>query len=166
MVLARIGRPHGLRGEVTVRLHTDDPDSRFTVGASFATDPPGSGPLVLRGVRVHQGGYLLSFEGHPDRTAAEALRGTVLLGPPADDSEDEGWYEEDLVGFAVLLPDGTAVGRVSALHVREVQDLLEVRLATGDTALVPFVEELVPAVDEEARTVVIDPPAGLLELGQ
>jgi 16S rRNA processing protein RimM len=165
-VAARVGKPHGLRGEVTVQVHTDDPESRFVVGAVFATEPPVRGPLTLRSVRLHQGTYLLAFEGHPDRTAAEALRGTRLLVDDADsDADEEGWREEDLLGFAVVLPDGTPVGTVSGLHLRPVQDLLEVRTARGEV-LVPFVEELVPEVDEVERRVVVDPPPGLLELGE
>ena len=164
-VAARVGKPHGLRGEVTVQVHTDDPEGRFVPGAVFATEPPERGPLTLRSVRVHQGIYLLGFEGHPDRTAAEALRGTRLLVAEQDEADDEGWREEDLLGFEVVLPDGSRVGTVSALHVRPVQDLLEVRTDHGQV-LVPFVEELVPEVDEEQRRVVVDPPPGLLELGE
>ncbi len=166
-VVARVGKPHGLRGEVTVQVHTDDPQGRFVPGASFATEPAARGPLVLRSVRVHQGIYLLGFEGHPDRTAAEALRGTRLLVTDEDDvdEDDDAWREEDLLGLEVVLVDGSRVGEVSALHLREVQDLLEVRLADGREVLVPFVEEIVPEVDEDARRVVLDPPAGLLELG-
>jgi 16S rRNA processing protein RimM len=164
-VAARVGKPHGLRGEVTVQAHTDDPEGRFVVGAVFATEPPERGPLTLRSVRVHQGVYLLAFEGHPDRTAAEALRGTRLLVDEEDEDDGEAWREEDLLGFEVLLPDGSVVGTVSALHLRPVQDLLEVRTARGEV-LVPFVEELVPEIDEEERRVVVDPPPGLLELGE
>ena len=164
-VAARVGRPHGLRGEVTVQVHTDDPESRFVPGAVFETEPAERGPLTLRSVRVHQGIYLLGFEGHPDRNAAEALRGTRLLVAEEDEGDDDAWREEDLLGFAVVLPDGTHVGTVSALHVRPVQDLLEVRTDRGEV-LVPFVEEIVPEVDEDERRVVVDPPPGLLELGE
>jgi 16S rRNA processing protein RimM len=166
-VAARIGRPHGLRGEVTVQVRTDDPDGRFVVGAVFPTEPPARGPLTLRSVRVHQGTYLLGFEGHPDRSAAEALRGTLLLVADEDlgEGDEEGWREEDLLGFAVTLPDGTALGTVAGLQLRPVQDLLVVRTPRGEV-LVPFVDELVPEVDEEARRVVVDPPPGLLELGE
>lgn len=163
-VVARIGKAHGLRGEVTVQLHTDIPQERFVVGAEFATDPD-RGPLVLRGARVHQQIYLLSFEGVPDRTAAEGLRNTRLLAELPDEGEDEGWYEEDLVGLTVVLGDGTTIGTVSALHTRDVQDLLEVERTDGRTVLVPFVEEIVPEIDEDAGLVRLDPPAGLLELG-
>ena len=166
-VVARIGRPHGLRGEVTVQLHTDDPEGRFVPGEEFATDPAERGPLVLRSVRVHQEVYLLAFEGHPDREAAEALRGTRLLvdDEHADEDDEEGWREEDLLGFDVVLVDGTPLGSVSALHLRPVQDLLAVRTPRGEV-LVPFVEELVPEVDEDARRIVVDPPPGLVELAE
>lgn len=165
-LIARIGKAHGLRGEVTVQAHTDDPETRFTVGAEFATEPAAAGPLVLRSARVHQGTYLLGFEGHADRTAAEGLRGVQLLAEGVAEPDEDAWYPDDLVGYAVVLPDRTPVGQVSALHTRPVQDLLEVSLATGGTALVPFVEEIVPEVDEDAEQVVIDPPPGLLELGE
>lgn len=165
-LVARIGKPHGLRGEVTVQVHTDNPQDRLVPGAEFSTEPPERGPLTLVSVRVHQGTYLLGFAGVPDRNAAETLRDTRLVTADADpdDDEDEGWYEQDLVGFAVVLTDGTVVGEVGALHTRPVQDLLEVRLDRGGEALVPFVEELVPEVDEDARRVVIAPPPGLLDL--
>ena len=165
IVAARVGRPHGLRGEVTVQVHTDEPGRRFVPGAEFATDPVEAGPLRVRSVRVHQGIYLLGFEGHPDRTAAEALRGTRLLVPDEDAGDDEAWREEELLGLAVVLPDGTPLGTVTALHLRPAQDLLEVDTGSG-SVLVPFVEELVPEVDEENGRVVVDPPPGLLELGE
>lgn len=165
VVVARVGKPHALRGEVTVQVHTDDPERRFVPGAVFATDPEDVGPLELATVRVHQGIYLLGFTGHGDRNAAEALRGTRLLVPDADETEDEdAWREEDLVGMEVVRTDGTGIGEVAALHLRDVQDLLEIRTPDGRDLLVPFVEELVPEIDEGARRVVLDPPPGLLEL--
>lgn len=183
-LVARIGKPHGLRGEVTVRLHTDVPEQRFALGARLLTRPPQAGPLTVRSARVHNGIWLLAFEEAPDRTAAEALRGTELVvtvdapdaqgAPHARDadavggSDDEGWYEDELVGVAVRDVDGAVIGAVTALHVRPAQDLLEVRLNDGRTGSVPFVEALVPVVamdgDPAQRHVVIDPPAGLFDL--
>jgi 16S rRNA processing protein RimM len=165
-VVARIGKAHGLRGEVTVQVHTDSPGERFTPGTEFATEPD-RGKLVLRSVRLHQETYLLGFQGVTDRTGAEGLRDTRLLlaEDEAAEDDDDGWYEKDLLGLTVTLPDGTVIGEVSALHTRDVQDLLEVRRPDGREVLIPFVEQLVPEVDEESRRVVIDPPQGLLELG-
>jgi 16S rRNA processing protein RimM len=142
-------------------------------GAQLATEAaPGSGvprSLTLGSVRVHRGIWLLGFAEVPDRTGAESLRGTRLYvdadaGHDTDVDDEDGWYEEELVGLTVVLRDGTAVGEVAALETRPVQDLLVVRLAGGGEALVPFVEAVVPEVDLEGGRVVIDPPAGLLEL--
>jgi 16S rRNA processing protein RimM len=168
VVVARIGKPHGLRGEVTVQLHTDDPASRFAVGAVLDTRAaPGSGvprTLTVRSTRVHQGTWLLGFEEIPDRDGAESLRGTRLVAPaqPADDSE--GWYEDELVGLAVVDRSGSRLGAVIGLDVGPAQDLLVVRLDTGADAYLPFVEAIVPEVDVEGGRVVVDPPDGLLEL--
>ncbi|WP_040158499.1 ribosome maturation factor RimM [Mobilicoccus massiliensis] len=176
-VVARIGKPHGLRGEVTVQVHTDNPDERFATGAQFATEPD-RGVLTIVGTRVHQGVWLLQFDEVPDRTAAEALRGTRLVVDEDEDDDEDAWYAEELVGVEVRDPAGTAIGEIVALHVRPAQDLLEVRLLDGRTGLVPFVEEIVPEVvlggaegdeaePEEAeggQYVVVDAPPGLFDL--
>jgi 16S rRNA processing protein RimM len=173
LLVARIGKPHGLRGEVTVQLHTDDPDARFAPGAVLQTRAtPGSGvprTLTVASTRVHRGIWLIGFEQIPDRTGAESLRGTQLFLDAADlttaeDDDAEGWYEDELVGLSVVTADGTVVGEVTGLETRAVQDLIVVRLAGGGEALVPFVEAIVPEVDLDAGRVVIDPPAGLLGL--
>lgn len=163
VLVARIGKPHGLRGEVTVQAHTDNPAERFVVGAVFGTDPD-RGELTVRTVRVHNGIHLLSFEEAGDRTAAEGLRGTRLLAAAED--EDDAFYEDDLVGLAVVDTDGQPLGTVIALHPRPAQDLLEIELTDGRTAYLPFVAEIVPEVDLDAGRVVADPPPGLLELGE
>ena len=167
VVVARIGKPHGLRGEVTVQLHTDDPDARLAVGSILATQAAaGSGvpkALTVRSTRVHQGIWLLGFEEIPDRTGAESLRGTRLVAD-AQPSDDDGWYEDELVGLAVVTRDGTRLGAVSRLEVGPAQDLRVVALDGGGDAYLPFVEAIVPEVDVERGRVVVDPPPGLLEL--
>ncbi|RWU81883.1 ribosome maturation factor RimM [Janibacter hoylei PVAS-1] len=170
-VVARIGKPHALRGEVTVQLHTDDPESRLVPGTVFDTRAqPGSGvprQLTLATTRVHRGIWLLGFEEIPDRTGAESLRGTrlVLAADQPDPSEDdEGWYEEDLVGLTAVDPTGTVVGEVVALELGAAQDRLRLRRPDGGETLVPFVEAIVPEVDPEAGRLVVDAPPGLLDL--
>lgn len=124
--------------------------------------------LTVRSARRHTRTWLLAFDGVTDRTAAELLRGTRMLWHGPDDltaeDPDQGWYEEELVGLAVLLPDGTPVGAVSGLQVGAAQDLLVVEVTGGATAYLPFVEAIVPVVDVAAGRVVVDPPAGLLDL--
>jgi len=165
VVVARIGKAHGLRGEVTVQVLTGAPDERFVPGATFTTDPPAAGPLVLRSARDNNGILLLGFDGTDDRTGAEALRGTKLLaGVLTDDDEAEAWYERDLVGLRVVTVDGVDVGEITALESRPAQDLLVLRLTDGREARVPFVTAIVPEVDIEGGRVVLDPPQGLLDL--
>jgi len=175
VLVARIGKPHGLRGEVTVQVHTDDPQSRFVPGAVFDTEAaPGTGVprrLTLATARKHREIWLLGFAEIPDRTGAESLRGTRLLldlGAAADDEDaedtEEGWYEHDLVGLRVEDPAGSVLGEVTGLVTGAAQDLLEVRLADGREALVPFVEAIVPEVDPDAGRVVVDAPPGLFDL--
>ena len=171
-VVARIGKPHGLNGEVTVQLHTTDPDARLAVGAVLDTEAAtGTGvprALTVRSTRVHNGIWLVAFEEIPDRTGAESLRGTRLVveGPaPVADEEDDVWAEADLVGLRVVDPQGAVLGEVAGLVVGAAQDRLVVRLPDGRSAEVPFVEAIVPEVDVEGGRVVLDAPPGLLDLG-
>lgn len=172
VVVARIGRPHGLRGEVTVRLHTDEPERRLAVGAVLATEAePGSGvprELTVRSTRVHRGIWLVAFDEVPDRTGAESLRGTLLAihgADPAVAVDDEDAYtEEELVGLAVEDAGGDRIGEVTGLEVGAAQDRLLVRLTDGREGRVPFVVALVPTVDLEGGRVVVDAPPGLFDL--
>ncbi|MFB9628027.1 ribosome maturation factor RimM [Nonomuraea helvata] len=164
LVVGRIGRPHGVRGEVTVEVLTDDPELRFAVGASITTDPGDRGPLVVEGRRRHKDMLLLAFEGVHDRDAAEELRGTMLVIDSADvvpsDDPDE-FHDHELIGLAVETTSGEPVGEVTdVLH--HGQDLLVVRRSGADEALIPFVKVLVPEVDLAAGRLIVDPPEGLL----
>jgi len=167
VVVARIGKAHGLRGEVTVQVLTASPGDRFVPGASFATEPATAGPLVLRSARDHNGVLLLGFEHTEDRSGAEVLRGIRLLGDVLEDDDDEdSWYERDLVGLKAVTVGGDEVGEVTALQSRPTQDLLVLRLTDGREALIPFVSAIVPEVDVEGGRIVVDPPAGLLDLDE
>lgn len=186
IVVARIGKPHGLRGEVTVQLHTDDPGRRLAPGASFATEArSGSGvprELTIRTARPHNGSWLLSFEGIPDRTGAEGLRGARLVvdtdeaaeaaagsaagSEAAADDDEDAYYEDELVGLAVESPAGERLGTVASLETGSAQDLLVVTLEDGTSAWIPFVTAIVPEVDLAGGRIVVDPPAGLLDLNR
>lgn len=175
LLVARIGKPHGLRGEVTVQTHTDDPEARYVPGTVFVTQAqPGTGvprTLTVTTARLHRLIWLLGFAEIPDRTGAESLRGTQLFldSDAADEverDEDDGWYEHDLVGLAVHDTAGAVVGEVTGLMIGAAQDLLEVRLADRREVLVPFVEAIVTEVDIEAGHVVVDAPEGLFDLDE
>jgi len=163
--VARIGKPHGIRGEVTVQLFTDDPETRFAPGESLIAEPASNGPLTVRSARWNKQILVVAFAEVPDRNRAEELRGTQLFVEAESPEEDEeGWYSHELEGLAVFV-GSTRIGTVSELITGTAQDLLEIARPDGSTVLVPFVEEIVPEVDAEGGRVVLTPPPGLLELG-
>ncbi|GAB3489432.1 ribosome maturation factor RimM [Nocardiopsis coralliicola] len=166
LVVGRIGRAHGIRGDVAVEVRTDDPDARFAAGAVLQTDPAAAGPLTVRTARRHSGRLVVRFTGVSGRDAAEALRGTLLLvdsadiGPTGDPDE---FHDHELIGLEAATAAGDSVGTVSdVLH--NAQDVLVID--TGEReVLVPFVRAIVPDVDVAAGRITLDPPPGLLGLG-
>jgi 16S rRNA processing protein RimM len=173
IVVGRVGRPHGIRGEVVIGVRTDEPDLRFAVGAtlefgpSLDDDPPGA-TLQVAAKRWHSGQLLVAFAGITDRTAAGELTGGWLSVDssqlPAPPDPDE-FRDHELIGLSVQTSAGEAVGVVTdVLH--HGQDLLVVQRAPGQEHLVPFVKAIVPEVDVAAGVLVIDPPAGLLDPAQ
>jgi 16S rRNA processing protein RimM len=179
VIVGRIGRPHGIRGEVVIGVRTDEPDLRFAVGATlgFAPtpdgDPPAGSTLRVASARWHSGQLLVAFAGITDRTTAGELTGSWLSVDsgqlPAPPDPDE-FRDHQLVGLSVRTRAGEAVGVVTdVLH--HGQDLLVVRRpdvkGTGhEETLVPFVKAIVPEVDVAAGLLVIDPPPGLLDPAQ
>jgi 16S rRNA processing protein RimM len=168
LVVARVGRAHGIRGEVTVEVRTDSPGERFVPGARLHVTGrhglAGVDAVTLATVRDHNGTLLLAFEEVGDRTAAEALRGALLEADvPAETGDPDAWYDHQLVGLRVVDPAGAELGEVVAVEHPPAQDLLVVRRPDGVHRLVPFVGALVPTVDVGAGLVVVDAPAGLLD---
>ena len=166
LVVGRIGRAHGIRGEVTIEVRTDEPERRFEPGSVLATEPESAGPLTVRAARTGGGRTVLALDGVDDRTAAERLRGVMLLAevdPQEQPAADDEWYDHQIVGLAVTLNDGTPVGRVSSVLHLFGQDLLAIDRPDRPELLVPFVSALVPVVDVENSVVVIEPPDGMLD---
>ena len=167
LVVGRIGKAQGLKGEVTVEVRTDDPEARFARGAVLQTDPAGRGPLTVERMRMQGPRLILGFAGIEDRTRAESLRNTLLVAEvdPDELSDDpDEFFDHQLVGLRVETVDGRRVGVVREMIHLPAQDLFAVRRADGREVLIPFVADFVPEVDLAARTVRIDPPPGLLEL--
>jgi 16S rRNA processing protein RimM len=170
LVVGRIGRAHGVQGEVAVEVRTDDPDHRFAVGAVLDTDPPERGPLTIARCRPHSGRLLISFTEVVDRDAAESLRGTLLVADSASsaatDDPDEYW-DHDLVGLAAVTTSGERLGDITAVLHLPGQDVLSVKRDGAEPELlVPFVAAIVPEVDVRGGRVVVDPPPGLLDPDQ
>jgi 16S rRNA processing protein RimM len=186
LVVGQIGKPHGLRGEVSVSVRTDEPEERFVAGSVFTTEVPrdrrvSAGPataapgvpyqvpaaLVVESVRWHQGRGIVQFEGVHDRNVAEALRGVLLqvesstLTPPADPDE---FHDHQLVGLSVVAVDGDVLGTVARIDHAPASDLIVLDKSCGGTALIPFVAAFVPMVDVAGGRIVVDLPEGLLDL--
>jgi 16S rRNA processing protein RimM len=162
-VVGRIGRPHGLSGEVTVQVSTDFPEQRFAVGAQLRSDTGRT--LTVETVRPHRGVLLVRFAGITDREGAADLRGGTLSVDATDlpDLTDpDEFYDHQLEGLAAVGPDGVALGRVREVVHAPASDLLVLDTANGEV-LVPFVRAIVPEVDLAGGRVVLDPPAGLLD---
>ncbi|TQJ60704.1 16S rRNA processing protein RimM [Arthrobacter sp. SLBN-83] len=163
--VARIGKPHGIRGEVTVQVLTDAPEDRFVPGTEFVVEPAASGPLTVSSARWNKDILLLGFEEVADRNRAETLRGAKLFieTDELDEDDDEGWYEHELVGLEARV-GSQVVGKVTALNTMPVQDLLMVTTPGGEEILIPFVEQIVPEVNVGEGYILLTPPDGLFEL--
>jgi 16S rRNA processing protein RimM len=196
LIVGRIGRPHGIRGEVIVGVRTDEPDLRFAVGAVLDAERTlpgpgrtgegavgtgklgdgqlGDGQLTVASARWHSGQLLVGFAGITDRTAAGELTGSWLSVDSSqlpESTDPDEFRDHELIGLSVRTSAGDAVGVVAdVLH--HGQDLLVVR-QDGDQDegkageyLVPFVKAIVPEIDVSAGVLVIDPPPGLLNPAQ
>ncbi|GAB3702969.1 ribosome maturation factor RimM [Mariniluteicoccus flavus] len=162
VIVGRIGRPHGIRGEVAVEPRTDEPDRRFSPGAVLREEG-GRRTFTVAATRWHSERLLVTFEEYADRTAVEGVRGVLLVAVAAADEvpeADDEFYDRQLVGLTVLTAAGEVAGTVRGV-VHLAQDLLEVD-TPGGVRLVPFVEALVPEVDLAARTVRLADVDGLL----
>jgi 16S rRNA processing protein RimM len=163
VVVGRIGRAHGIRGEVAIDVRTDEPDRRF---APESTLIAGDRTLTIARTRWHSGRLLAAFAEISDRTAAELLRGTVLeadVDPdelPADEGE---FYDRQLIGLAAKRADGALIGTIASVVHHDEQDTLVLRRPSGAEALVPFVSEIVPEVDVAAGYVIVADLPGLLD---
>jgi 16S rRNA processing protein RimM len=169
VVVGRIGKPHGIRGEATVDVRSDEPEKRYAAGAVLIAQPPRGSAfahtrLTVSRTRWHQGVLLAAFAELPDRTAAETARGVVLRAEIDEDErpeDPEEFYDHQLIGLAAYDVDGTHLGEVTGL-VHGAQDILQLRTTDGREALVPFVAALVPEVDLDARRVTIADRPGLV----
>ena len=165
LMIGRVVKSHGIKGEVAVEVTTDEPEIRFALGEVLkGVQGKKEHRLTIQTARVHQGRLLIKFEEIPDRTQADSLRGTKFMAEPLETPEDEeGFYDHELEGLRVL-KQGEEIGEVTGVMHGPAGEILEVRLASGKEALVPFVHAIVPEVDLARGVVEITPPEGLLEL--
>ena len=163
LVVGRIGRAHGVRGDLFVEPFTDSPDERFAAGQTLMMSNDQS--LTVATSKWHSGRLVVHFVGVDDRTAAEGLKGTELtmdVDPQEQPQDPDEYYDHQLVGLKVILTNGDAIGVVSEMVHLPSQDLVIVKRDGLPEAMIPFVNEMVPTVDIVAGTITITPPPGLL----
>ena len=153
-----------MRGVVTVEIRTDDPDSRFAIGATLATDPENKGPLTIRDARFHSGTLLLSFNGFDDRTSVEGLRNVLLLSdvnPKEANATEDDFHISQIVGSSVIDGEGIDWGLVVDVMHLPAQDTLVID-HNGREILVPFVKAFVPKVDIDKKIITVNSIESLL----
>jgi len=156
--VGRIGKAHGILGEATIEVRTDEAEDRFAIGAVLETDSHGE--LTVVSARVHNGILLLGFQGIEDRNSIEALRNEFLyaevdIQAPGIDEDD--YHVLQLVGCTAYLVDGDEFGTVTDVLNLPGQDVLAIKSADGEV-LIPFVRQLVPVVDIKAKRMTVIPP--------
>jgi len=164
VVVGRIGKAHGIRGDVTIEVRTDEPERRFVPGATLLVQHDAHAPLVIADARDHSGRLLLKLQGVDDRNAAEALRGLILevdVDPDELPEEDDEYYDRQLIGLSARTKDGLELGTITDIVHLPGQDLLAVHSEYFGEVLVPFVQEIVTDVDLLEGVVTMDPPGGL-----
>lgn len=172
LVVGRVAKSHGVKGEIVVEVRTDEPEDRFAVGSVIRGRKPRTQTdtvsYTVEAAREHSGRLLLRLKGIGDRADADALRGTLFVVesddlPPSEDPDE--FYDHELEGLSVRLLDGTVVGTIREVLHSAAGELLSIRPADGSRAeiLVPFVAAIVTSVSISDGVVEIDPPEGLLD---
>jgi 16S rRNA processing protein RimM len=156
--VGRIGKAHGILGEATIEVRTDEAEERFAIGAVLETDNHGN--LIVASARVHNGILLLGFQGIEDRNSIEALRNELLyadvdIQAPGIDEDD--YHVLQLIGCTAYLVDGDEFGIVTDVLNLPGQDVLVIKNAESEV-LIPFVHQLVPVVDVKEKRMTIIPP--------
>ena len=168
VVVGRLRKPHGLKGECNLFPLTDDPAGIFAPGNQiWVVDLAGdvvAGPLTVERSREYHREWLVKFERVESRDALEPFR-AHFLGVPADKLSplaDDEVYLHELDGFSVRLPDETPLGLVSAVYEMPAGLMIEVQGAKREF-LLPYKKEFVLQVDRAGRTLTVTPPEGLLD---
>ena len=168
VVVGRLRKPHGLKGDTTLFPLTAEPERLLAPGAEvWLVGLDGevvAGPVTIERSRSYHREWLIKFAGADGREALEPWRGLFLavpaerITPPAGDEV----YLHELTGFSVRLPDGTPLGLVSSLYEMPSGLMIEVQGPKREF-LLPYKKEFVREVDREGRRLVVTPPDGLLE---
>jgi 16S rRNA processing protein RimM len=168
--VGRLTKAHGLKGALKLELYTDEPDLRFQPGSQVSLQVPTDSPwfgqqLTVKELRYYNNHPVVFFDGVDDRTAAESLSRAILwveYDPETRPSEEDAWFDHQLVGLDVLRDDAV-IGQIQRLDHLPAQDLIVVATNGGDEVLLPFVKQFVPEVNIEGGFIRVTPPGGLFE---
>lgn len=166
LLVGRVARAHGNKGQVIVNPETDFPEARFAEGNSLIVEHAGATTTRrIASVRFQQGRPIIALDGVATMNDAEALAGAELKVPAADvpPLPERTFYRHDLVGCEVKDTGGRTIGRVTDVEGPMEQSRLVVATVRGE-ALIPMVEGICVSVDTASREIVVDPPEGLLDL--
>jgi len=165
VVVGRLGRPHGVHGEISVEVRTDDPENRFAIGAKI-TVKENNKKLTVASTRWHLSRLLIKFEEIQDRTQVDAVRGKLLVvevDPNEATLENNEFYEFQLIDLEVFNTNNEKLGVVKEVLPGSAQALIVVKTLDNKEVMVPFVNQLVPEVDIKNKRVVMNPPSGLFD---
>lgn len=166
VLVGRIARAHGNRGQVIVDPSTDFPEERFKAGSVVHIRRGAAAePVTIESVRFHQGRPILGLAGIDTMDAAEALAGIELRisGDALQPLPAGSYYHHDLIGCSVQTPRGEPIGRVTSVEGNAAGSRLVVETPQGEV-LIPMAEGIWQSVDLPARKIVVEPPEGLLDL--
>jgi 16S rRNA processing protein RimM len=164
VVVGRLGRPHGVHGEISVEVRTDDPEKRFAIGAKV-TLKDADKELTIVATRWHLDRMLITFAEVTDRNQADEVKGktiTVSVIEEEISTKTNEFYEFQLVGLPVFDTEAKELGEVKEVLPGTAQSLIVVKTAKGEV-LVPFVNQIVPKVDLENKKIIMNPPVGLFD---
>ena len=165
LVVGRLGRPHGVHGEISVEVRTDEPEIRFAKGSKLSVKESNNQLTVLSS-RWHQEKMLVKFEEITDRDLANEIKGktlTIKIDPNSIETKKDQYYEFQLAGLKVIDKNDKTLGRIKEVITNLAQDLLVVETVDKREVLVPFVKQIVTNVDLNKKLVIMDPPTGLFD---
>ena len=168
LLVGIVARRHGNKGQVIVNPETDFPEERFAAGQTLVVEQGGAAAeRRIVSARFQRGRPIVAFEGVTTIDGAEALAGAALKVPASSlpPLPEKTYYRHDLVGCEVKDTAGRVIGRVTAVEGPTEQSRLVVAGEAGEV-LIPLVGGICVSVDPAAKIIVVDPPAGLIELNE
>ncbi len=164
VVIGRLRKPHGLRGEMLLEVLTDHPEVRFYPGAVIYVGPRRIA-LTIRDVKPHRDGLLLAFEGYPDRTSVEPLRNqwiTIETDEVVPPHESDEYYDFQVLGMEVRTEEGRTLGQLVEIIETAGNDVFVVEPEVGPEILLPATGEVLREVRPDEGLVIVRLIPGLV----